>query len=41
MFAGECAVTSLHITVEAGGLCTGVRHGVHYAVRCPPDARYL
>jgi len=38
LFVGECAVTSVHLSAEVGGLCTGLWHGVYNAVGSTSDA---
>ena len=40
-FAGERVAPSVHISVETGGLCVGVRHGVRYSVRCATYACHV
>ena len=41
MLAGERAAASLHLTAEAGGVCTRLRHGVCDAVGRPSHASHL
>ena len=38
---GERVVTSIHLTAEAGRLCSGLGHGVYYSVGGSTDACYL